>query len=112
MNAVPVDTSRLRFACIEVAELLDERGRQRLDQEDRPLYRLTCSVKSDDAKPTQVDIRIASHQPPAIEEFSIVEFSGLKVRYWSQGDRSGMSWSAESVRPASPKKSTTSASAS
>ena len=100
MQALPIDTAGMTFTLLEVVPVLDDKGRQAFDRDDVPQWRLRLVVQSDAEKPSIVEVKMPSRAEPMLPLMQPVTLVGLRARYWSQGDRSGVSFPRSSVTSA------------
>ncbi len=98
MDTFPVDTAEMAFVAIEVVEVLDDRGRQAEDKDGVPKWRVRVLAQGAALrKPEVLEVGITSRAEPRLAPMAPVSFIRLRARHWSQGDRSGVSLSAEGV---------------
>lgn len=98
MRYIPVATDHIKLLVGGAAEaVVGDDGNQRADRNGQPLYRVAIVSLSDDGgEPSTFQVRIAG-VVPALPLLTEVNLPGLTARPWSMGDRSGISFSAESI---------------
>jgi hypothetical protein len=98
VDTFPIDTADMTFTAVEVVEVLDDRGRQAEDKDGVPKWRVRVLAQGSALrKPEVIEVGIVSRAEPAVPTMSPVTFTRLRARAWAQGDRHGISLSADSV---------------
>ena len=98
MRIIPVATEHVKTLVGGTAEaVIGDDGGQKTDRDGQPLFRIAIVCLTDDgSEPSTFQVRIAG-QVPALPLLTEVVLNGLTARPWSMGDRSGVSFSAESI---------------
>lgn len=116
MRSIPVATDRVAFLALSVARAEarqnpDDRNSPMIPKADRdgvPIWRVQVAAKLldgvdsdelDQVRAEPFDVSVAGERPK-ISALDAVEFDNLIARAWSMGDRSGVSFTAASVRKA------------
>jgi len=98
MDTFPIDTADMAFVAVEVVAVLDEKGRQVDDRDGVPRWRVrVLATGSALRKPEVLEVGVASRAEPRLSAMQPVTFSRLRARSWAQGDRHGISLSADTV---------------
>lgn len=106
MQTIPVDQTRFSsMVVISVGPDLDRDNKPRANRDGEPIWKLQvlfAPEKSGDFEPraTVEFVKIAGGPEPELHPMQEVEFTGLSGRHWSMEGRSGISLSADDVRPA------------
>ena len=105
LKSFPLDTERIRFVAIDVAQVYDYRDdgsksdRQRTDNDGRLVYRVNAlAIVEGEPGGETVAVRVSFDDEPAIVPLSPVKFTNLTARPWAQGDRNGIALVAHGVK--------------
>jgi len=100
---LPIDTRALSFLAGGEAEPMTEHdsGRPRLDRDGKPLFVLRV-VALAEGEAEILTVRFAGTPAKGIGQGVPIRCGGLSATPWSMGDRSGITYRAEHVEPASP----------
>lgn len=98
MRSLPIATDALSFTLIEVVPRLNFDTKQQESEKDTGHLAWTVRVLCQgDERPEVLEVRVYAPVEPAIPPLTPVRFGRLAARTWQQGDRSGVSFSADSV---------------
>jgi hypothetical protein len=99
MMKLPIDTSAATWLCATGPEpVIDfETKRQRADENGEPMYSVQL-VLLGDGNADLLTVKVAGE--PRIAQGQPVRVTGLVASPWAMGDRSGVSFRAEKVEPA------------
>jgi hypothetical protein len=104
VQSIPVDTARLgMILCVTAPEVRvnPETGQVRQDRDGNTVYLVGCVVRqAEGRKADTIEVAVPG-QPQGIEEGMRLEIRELTAVQWQMGDRSGTSWRAAAVLPAS-----------
>ncbi len=102
--SLPIDTSRMQFTCTHKPELrtVRETGQPRLDRETRRELFQTQVMALTAEGALILAITVAGE--PAVSVGQPVTVEGLVALPWAQGDRAGIAYRANAIRPAGPAK--------
>ncbi|MBQ1094490.1 hypothetical protein, partial [Streptomyces sp. B93] len=103
MQSIPVDTARLGvLRCANVPEVKfsnSETQEVRKDRDGNPVYTVAVTVRPDGRRISVIEIAV-SGEPKGLEAGQVVKVTGLTAFVWSMGDRSGVSFRADTITPA------------
>ncbi|MFD0316082.1 SCO3933 family regulatory protein [Streptomyces flavalbus] len=103
MQSIPVDTARLGvLRCANVPEVKfsnSETQEVKKDRDGNPVYTVAVTVRPDGRRISVIEIAV-SGEPKGLEAGQIVKVIGLTAFVWSMGDRSGVSFRADTITPA------------
>ena len=94
---LPIDTSQLKFMCAAAARpVLDfDTQQHKTDANGELLYKVqTVALDSEGAEVIQLTVA----GDPKVEQGAMLKLEGLFALPWSMGDRSGVSFRANSVQ--------------
>ena len=100
MRRIPVDPARLgepRFVQSETRT--DNEGKTVL-RDGVPVQRVSVLVKPADERPEVLEVSVPRTEPFKFNDNEKVRFDNLRAMPWSTEGRSGVSYSADDVRPA------------
>jgi hypothetical protein len=99
VNPIPVRTDAIDFVAVEVVVKSDQNGVQRRNAANVPQWTVRALAIQPDQKPSVVEVTISQEAQPELTPMASVQFEDLICRPWTQGDRSGVAFSASMVRP-------------
>jgi hypothetical protein len=99
MQVIPVDASEVEFSFVECVPKSDQNGVQRRNAANVPQWSVRVLAVTEGQRPTVTEVTVAQEHMPELTPLSPCQFERLVARGWSQGDRSGVAFSAEQVRP-------------
>jgi hypothetical protein len=99
MQVIPVNTNDVEFSFVECVPKADQNGVQRRNAANVPQWSVRVLAVTEGQRPIVTEVTIAQESPPELTPLSPCQFEKLVARGWSQGDRSGIAFSAEQVRP-------------
>lgn len=98
MDTFPIDTADMAFVAVEVVPVLDDKGRQADDRDGVPKWKVRVLAQGSALrKPEVLEVGVASRAEPKLVTMQPVTFTRLRARSWAQGDRHGISLSADTV---------------
>lgn len=104
MDNIPVDTSRLgAILCVVAPEprVNPETGQIRVDRDGNTVYMVGLAIRRAEGRKTDtVDVAVPG-QPRGLAEGMRVHVADLLAVQWQMGDRSGTSFRASAITPAS-----------
>lgn len=95
MRSIPVAVDRLSLIAVVVSESLDPDGKRKSNQMGEPLWK--CQLMATEL----LDVTVPGARPE-IQPLQAVEVENLVARAWAMDGRSGVSFSATSIRLAAP----------
>lgn len=100
MNTLPIRTDGMEFTFLALVPKADQNGLQTRNNDGVPKWeaQLLCAIEQA-RRPEVIAVTITASHPPEIPPMTPVQLDNLIARHWSQGDRSGVAFSADSVRP-------------
>lgn len=100
MQTIPVDQSGLDTVFLAVVPKNDLEGEQTKTRDGLPKWEIQALVTSEEQRrPEILLVTIAQDRAPDLAPMTPCQFENLVARAWSQGDRSGVAFSATQVRP-------------
>ncbi|MFE9227529.1 MULTISPECIES: SCO3933 family regulatory protein [Streptomyces] len=103
MQSIPVDTARLGvLRCANAPEVKfsnSETQEVKKDRDGNPVYSVAVTVRPDGRRISVIEIAV-SGEPKGLEAGQVVKVTGLTAFVWSMGDRSGVSFRADTITPA------------
>lgn len=98
---LPIDTSAMQFVCAVAAEpLVDFETKQpRADDSGDPLYSLQLLALAD-GEANIIGVKVAGKLADTLRPGIAVKVNGLTAQPWTMGDRSGISYRADRIEPA------------
>lgn len=103
MRNIPVDTGKLTTVVGgAIAPATTPDGSPRTDRQGRALYNVPVIVLVDDGAADTMTVRIPG-PVPQVAALTPVRIVGLIARPWQMEGRSGVSFSAEALQPATAK---------
>ena len=101
MNTLPIDTNNIDFTYLACVPKVDQNGVQARNRDNVPKYEVQLLAASErERRPEVMAVVLTTNTPPDnLAPMSPVQVEGLVARAWSQGDRSGISFSADVIRP-------------
>ena len=89
------------FQAIGSSPRTDRDGTQRTNRDGVPQWEVETLHRpaEENADAEVIKVRITSEKSPEVRPMTPVTFEGLSAFYWQMGDRSGISLSAEAVKP-------------
>lgn len=108
MNSInlPIDTRSIQFTCTHkpVLRTVRETGQPRVDPKTRqPQFQVQLMVQTAEGAAI---LAITVPGEPAVAVGQPVTVEGLVALPWAQGDRAGIAYRADAIRPAGPAKQT------
>lgn len=100
MRSIPVDQTRLDIKAIDVAPKHRD-GVQTLNADNVPVWTVQALVTPTEGKAELVVVNVPAAQSPSLVPLAPVEFKDLTARSWEMNGRSGVSFSATTVRAVS-----------
>lgn len=97
------ETANGDFQAIDVSARTDREGTQRKNRDDVPQWEVEVlhrpAKEGSDAE--VIKIKIAAEKAPEVRPMTPVSFPGLQAFFWEMNGRSGISLSADEVKPLS-----------
>lgn len=98
MRSLPIDASALSFVLIEVLPKLNfDTKLQETQKETGHLAWTIRALCQGDEKPEVLEVRVYAPREPDLVPLTPIRFGRLVARTWQQGDRNGVSFSADSA---------------
>lgn len=95
-----VNTDGCRFMLAGAPEPDEYDGTRRVDRDGRPMSRVSVMIAGASPTANVISVRVVTTADlEKLVEFAPVDVKGLAVRYWEMKDRSGLSFTAETIRP-------------
>lgn len=106
MQTIPVDHTRIgSLVVVSVGPDMDRENKPRANRDGEPIWKLEVLHRpeqtGDFAPRAGVEVvKVTGGPEPDVQPMEEVEFIGLTARHWSMEGRSGISLSADDVKPA------------
>lgn len=99
MNTIPVNVNAMDFTILAVIPKTDQNGVQARNKDSVPKWEVQLLVSSEvERRPEVLAVTLTTNEPPQLQPMTPVLVEGLVARAWSQGDRSGIAFSADIIR--------------
>lgn len=107
MKSIPVDQTRILLQGIATAPKMTREGAQKTNSDNQLLWTVQALVQSHDGlgKAELLEVTVPGAASPSFQPMTALEFNQLVARPYEFNGRSGVSFSAVSVRSVAPKAS-------
>ena len=100
MFTLPLDQAKMGSFVYESHEVITDFNthQPRTNKEGNTQYKISCRyVPEGETKAVTVEVKIYLAKEPNIPAYTPIAFAGLTALYWENGNRSGVSFSADRV---------------